>query len=187
MATIMRFRVHWTGFTGSPGVTTLYYNAGTDPAPDVRSFFSACVARFPTSVNWSFDDTGDTIDDVNGFINGTWSGSAAAPLTGTDASSYSGATGACINWNTASIIGGHRSRGRSFLVPLGGASYDADGSIGSGTLTTLRGALSAYLATATGAAQVVWRRPGSPGGAGHAGVIGGSIPDLAVVLRSRRS
>lgn len=185
--TINRFRIHWTGFTGSPGVNTLYFTSGADPAPAWRTFFSAIAARLPSVVSISFDSTGDTIDDTTGLVNGSWSASSAAPVAGTDASSYAGPVGACINWTTGTIVNGHRVRGRSYLVPLGGSSYDADGSLGSGTLTSLRGALATYVASSSGLAQVVFRRPGSPGGAGHVAVTGANIPDLAAVLRSRRS
>lgn len=187
MSTIERYRVAWSGFTGSPGVSTFYYFGSVDPAGSLHAMFDAIKGRFPSTVTWSFPATGDTIDDTTGDLNGSFSSAGAASVTGTDAGVYSAASGVVIRWLTGTIVGGHRVRGHTFLVPLAGSAYQGDGSISTTPLGDIQTAVNTYLATTAGLAQVIWRRPGAPGGAGHVAVTGAIVPDLAAVLRSRRS
>lgn len=187
MATIERYRVGWTGFTGSPGVSTFYFFGAVDPAGSLHAMFDAIKARFPNTVTWSFPAQGDTIDDSTGQLNGSFSSAGAASVTGTDAGVYSAPSGAVIRWSTGTIIGGRRVSGHTFLVPLAGSAYQGDGTISTTPLGDIQTAVNTWLGTTAGLAQVIFRRPGSTGGAGHVAVTSAVVPDEAVVLRSRRS
>lgn len=184
---MQRVRVHWTGFTGGPGVNTLFYNdAPADPAPDLFTFFNAIKGLLPTSVSITIDNVGDLIDESTGALVGTWSGTSALTVTGTLSSLYAGASGAVVDLRTSTVVGRRRLQGRMFLVPLTTDCYQSDGTLASSQLGTLRTAASAWQGSTSGADLVVWHRP-TPGHAGSkATVTSVFVPDLAAVLRSRR-
>lgn len=152
----------------------------------IRAFFNSLAAQLPSGLTIQVPGVGDTIDDTNGLINGGWNATAApAVVTGTGLSAYAGNAGAVVHWLTAAVIGGHRVRGRTFLVPLVSTAFDTQGSIATSVLTTLRNAASTMITTMSGTLRV-WHRPvgGSGGTAGV--VLSSSVPDLAITLRSRR-
>jgi len=182
-----RHRTTWNGFVGGPGVTTLYWDiaAATPNLAAWNTFLSAIAARLPAVVVLQSQSSGDVLDDVTGNIIGSWTGAAQAAVPGTAVGAYTAPSGACINWRTAGIVGGHRVRGRSFLVPLSGASYDTDGSLLAAALTTLRGALATFQAAAS-PNLLVWHRPVGGGGGDSFAVNAADIPDKAAILRSRR-
>jgi len=184
---MQRVRVHWTGFTGGPGVNTLFYNdAPADPAPDLFTFFNAIKALIPTSVTITIDNSGDLIDEATGAISGAWSGTSASTVTGTTSALYAGPTGAVVDLKTSTVVGRRRLQGRMFLVPLTTDCYQADGTLATSQLGTLRAAATALQGSTSGADLVVWHRP-TPGHAGSkAAVTSAFVPDLAAVLRSRR-
>lgn len=186
MATIERYRVAWTGFTGSPGVSTFYYFGSIDPASALRTMFNAIGVYLPISVRLSFPTSGDTIDDTTGKVNGTFSASSVSDVVGQDAGVFAAPVGALLRWRTGTVINGRKVRGETFIVPLVASAFQTDGSLGSTPLAALQAAVTTYVGTAAGLAQVIYRRPGSVGGAGHVAVTGGTVPDKAVVLRSRR-
>lgn len=189
---INRVRVSWTNFPGAPGLSTFYLAAGITDVTAIRAFFSGLVARFPTGLTWQTPNTGDIVDVGTGKITGTWSGTGGGNTVGTaTAAPYSGSSGAMVRWLTNGVVNGHRLAGRTYLVPLAGASYDNDGSIGSAAQTAIQGAGTTLIA-AYGANMVVFHKPrnasggdlGSPGNVSS--VVSALVPDLAVVLRSRR-
>jgi hypothetical protein len=181
-------RVHWSGFTGSPGLSTLYFSVGTDPVTAVRNLFVGLAPLFPNTVTWSFDNSGDQLDELSGNINGSWSGTAGANVTGSAASaSNAGAAGTAIRWRTAVIANGHRVKGTTFLVPTAASVWDTDGTMTAAALSTATAALGTYLATATGLAQKIFSRPRPPLSGASSAVTGASILDKCIVLRSRRS
>jgi len=184
---MQRVRVHWTGFTGAPGVNTLYYtDAPADPAPDLFTFFNAIKALLPTSVTITIDSSGDLIDEATGGLAGTWSGTSAATVTGTTSALYAGASGAVLDLRTSTIVGKRRLQGKMFIVPLTTDCYQSDGTLATSQLGTLRTAATALQGSTSGADLVVWHRP-TPGHSGSkAAVTSITVPDLAAVLRSRR-
>jgi len=185
--TIQRERVHWTGFTGAPGVNTLFYGAGADPAPDLFTFFNAIKALLPTSVTVTYDFEGDTLDEATGALTGTWSGTTGASVSGTTSALYAGPTGAVMILRTSTIVGKRRLLGRMFLVPLVTDAYQSDGTIATSALGTLQTAAAALHGSTSGSSMKVWHRP-TPGHNGSvAAVTSIVVSDLAAVLRSRRS
>lgn len=185
--TIQRERVHWTGFTGAPGVNTLFYATGADPAPDLFTFFNAIKALLPTSVTVNYDFEGDTLDETTGSLNGSWSGTTGAGVSGTTSALYAGPVGAVAILRTGTIVGKRRLLGRMFLVPLVTDAYQSDGTIATSALGTLQTAAAAWHGSTSGADLRVWHRP-TPGHAGSAAAVTSIVvSDLAAVLRSRRS
>lgn len=197
MANMSRVRTSLTGFAGAPGVSTMYFLGTAPPVFNVHSFWLAIKAFLPADVRVSVESAGDVIESTTGVLSGSWVGDPQADVQGTGPNGYSAASGALVRWETSLVADGHRVRGRTFIVPLDGASYNLIGSIQADTLTVLRSAGTA-LATDTASSFVVWHRPfaGSaavgtrPARAAHAGlavpVSGSTVPNEAVVLRSRR-
>jgi hypothetical protein len=193
--TIHRLNAAWQNFPGAPGVTTFYFaGAPTQAEVDgVRAFFLALVAILPTGLTIQVPSTGDSIDETDGSITGTWSvGTTPAVVTGTAAGTYAGMAGAVVHWLTGGVVNSRRVRGRSFLVPLIGSAFDAVGSLSATTITTLTNAANALLAATD--TMAVWARPfdgtvadpNPRAGSSHF-ITSIRIPDLAVALRSRRT
>ena len=197
MTALYRIRAAWTGFPGAPGVSTFYgLTSGTSLA-DLRAFFLSMAPSLPADVTIQVENTGDIIEDTTGALTGAWTDDPVLPVTGSAPPPYAAPVGVMLKWATDTIVDGHRLRGRTFLVPCAGGVFDDDGSINDADFTLFNG-----YATVLGAAVigniVVWHRPrvaraadGSrpavTARAGSHGLITAcSVPDEAVVLRSRR-
>lgn len=185
MAVIERIRCQWSGFTGSPGLTTFYTDDAINFLPLVRTFFDAIKTLLPSAVTVSFEAFGARINDNDGSLNGSWSaGSTPAPVTGTIAGSYAAPAGVLVNWNTNTVVNGRFLRGKTFLVPS--AALSSNGTVNDANIVTLTAAAVALLAGTPD--MLVWHRPKTdPFVAGSsAAVLNPSVPDKIVVLRSRR-
>jgi hypothetical protein len=197
MVNIERVRIAWTGFPGGPGVATMYAHDGAAAMTPLQAMFDQIKASLPTNVNIQVESYGDIIDPANGDLMGGWTGTAQDLLTGADGATYPAPAGGIISWTTGTIVDGHRLKGRTYLVPMGGASYQGDGTINTANV----GSISAYALELVEAGEgnfVVWHRPrvakaadGSrPAVTARAGsygeITGGGLRDKVVVLRSRR-
>lgn len=197
MATIQRYRVAWTGFIGGPGVSTFYAASGSDLMSPLQAFFTSIAIGLPTGVTIQVSGTQDLLEDTTGAATGVDSIANPPEIHGADPASYPAPTGAVVDWLTSTYSDRRRLRGRTFLVPLGGGSYQADGSINSTNLTNIRAAAVTFLASAS-PGLLVWRRPraavpadGSRPAvtfrAGSSAVVTSvGVADKAAVLRSRR-
>jgi hypothetical protein len=186
-----------TGFIGEPGVMTFYFLDGSSALGALHGFAENIGVIMPDKVNLQVENSGDRIVAETGVLVGSWSGTAQEPVVGASAGFYPAPAGAVINWLTGSIFDGHRLRGRTFVVPLAGDSYQTDGSIVPERLATLRGAAESFRTGQT-SNFVIWHRPfdGTPATPGHparpehggswAAVDSSNVPDKVAVLRSRR-
>ena len=185
MTDIQRIRVAWTGFPGAPGVSTFYATTAATPMANIRTFFNNIHPFLPSDVTLSFPGAGDVLDDVTGILTGSWSAAPPADVTGSGTGTYAAPVGAVVNWGTATIHRGRRMRGRTFLVPLNGPSFQNDGSLDSTVRAGLISGAQALIAAGPGN-LLAWSRPISGGGGLSAAVTTANVPDLAAVLRSRR-
>jgi hypothetical protein len=158
VALIDRHRVNWTGFLGSPGISTFYIVSTFPMNVSLRAFFASIVAYLPSDVTLTFDASGDTLDSVTGALVGTWGDVAVAPVTGSDAAAYSGVSGALVRWVTNAVLSGRKLKGHTFLVPFGGGQYDTSGQILSATVTAVSAA-AASLASGLSGTMLIWERP----------------------------
>ena len=184
---ILRVRSTWQNWPGAPGVTDFYSRdlIAANFVNDVRSFFDAIKANLPSGLQIQTSGVCDIINEATGTLEGQDSTATPAVVQGTNAGVYAGPTGAVIRWTTAGFVAGRRVQGRTFLVPLVGQS-DTNGTIISAVLTTLQTAADGLI-TAGAGDFVVWSRPRQfSSGSAHV-VTGRVIPDLAAVLRSRRT
>ena len=185
MADLARVRVEWNGVVGG-GVSTFYgLEANADSLyAAVGTFFNDIKGEFPTSIQWSFPDTGDVIASETGNLVGTWT--ASSPISPIDGQSFTnervGGVGACVTWDTGFIVGTRRLRGRTFLTDLDTASYDGSGTLQATVLTTLRDAAATLAATNV---LQIWSRPRG-GLSGHGAVVSSSVRDRVSSLKSRR-
>lgn len=198
MVNIARIRVALTNFPGAPGVATFYALDGPAAMTPMQAMWDGLKASLPYNMNIKVQSYGDIINPVNGDLVDGWNGDDQDMLTGADAANYPGPAGAIISWVTDTIVDGHRLKGRTYLVPLGGGSYQGDGSINATNVATLSGFAFEMIQAGEGN-FVTWHRPRLAKAAdgsrpaveardGSYGVIvGAGVVDKTVVLRSRRN
>lgn len=203
MANVLRVKSRWSGFSGAPGYTLLHFRDFTGTAPDngdptaaqataavarTKTFFEAIRSTLPNSVSIQVESEVEVIEDTTGQLTNTFAATPVTVTVGSGGTDFAGPIGAVINWRTTAVRNGRRVRGRTFLVPLRGLSFDATGALGATSRTTLVNAATA-LADTTGSPDLgVLARPSSTGatdGQWHP-VSGASVPSMAAVLRSRR-
>jgi hypothetical protein len=202
VTTIQRIRCDWTGFVGSPGISTFYATSAATLVPQIRTMFNAITGFLNTDVHIQVENAGDELDATTGALVGAWSTSAVGSVTGTATGGYSAVSGALMQWGTPVVLGGRRLKGHTFLVPLATGGYDTSGQILS---TTVSGITTAQMALVTAASGnfLLWQRPrtASPSwtdrtgrvhpaitarGGGYGAVDTASCRAVVTELRSRR-
>ena len=192
--TIQRVRVIMQNWPGAPGYINLYETSAVVDHTPIRTFFNALVTLLPTGLTITVPGSGDIINEGNGNIVGAWTVAAPAVVTGTGTAAYAGGSGAVVDWLTSGVVAGRRPMGRTFLVPLTSTAMDGAGSLTSAAIGIIKSAADAMIAS-MGPTFLVWSRPfaGGPGGVPPARlgtvnpVTASRVPDLAAVLRSRRT
>jgi hypothetical protein len=187
MAAIDRVRVTWNGLGGLPGLSTFYFDNPLGAAnAAVYTFFNSIKALFPAPLSWEIPNSGDTIESMNGNLIGEWTGAGGGTVNAVNAAAFAAGCGTRVVWNTASIVGGRRVRGSTFLVPLLAATYDGTGTIVNGDVATIAAAAGVLSAPA---GMVIWHRPtpSDPNGGLALPVTGSGVPDRVSTLRSRRT
>jgi hypothetical protein len=190
---IKRYRVSMGNFPGAPGVATHYVSDSVTDFTPFRTFYQVVTNHVPNGMNFSFPTTVDVLDETNGQIQITQSATVLATVTSAVAAApFSGTSGLITRWITPDYVEGKHVVGRTYLVPLAQGSYDAQGSIASGTITAIQ---TAALALVAATSMVVWTRPRAAStnppvtarpGSAHP-VTNAIVPDLACVMRSRRT
>lgn len=182
MPNINRVRIGWLGWAGAPGVTTFYTIADSVPnTTAIKAWMETLKNNIPSGSSLVLETTGQQVDSVTGKANGTWVGTNQTTTTSTGTGSYAAPCGAQINWSTGAFVDGKAMRGRTFLVPLIAANYQADGTL----LDAFRTAVITNAETfrnAMGGTLMAWNRKTGT----LAAIIKADCPDKAVVLRSRR-
>lgn len=202
MVAIDRIRVGWSGFAGSPGISTFYANTGPTLVPLLRTFFEAFPTDFPNTVRISVPTSGDTLESTTGALLGVWSGGTGGVTAGQSTANYSAVTGALLQWGTATILSGRRLKGHTFLVPFRGDAYDTSGRVADNIKANIDTNAAALVASAAGN-MLVWQRPRvarpsfvdrkgvthpaiTARGGGYAPVTTGVLRSIVTELRSRR-
>lgn len=196
---MLKVKVRWSGFVGSPGWSNFYFDTGTDEfhTPEqagiahgrVRNFFEAVKTKFPSAATFTVQPDIDVIAQTTGEMTNVLSAASVPPIQpGGTPAPYSAASGAVITWRTAGVRNGRRVRGRTFLVPVANGVYENDGTISPTVLNETVTAATAMVAPAAVLKQGVWARPTAPGATDGQWypITTVSVPDMAAVLRSRR-
>lgn len=200
--TLQRYRVALSNWPGSPGVATHYLSSSVNDYTAIRTFWTAVIGWFPFGLTATFPSTVDYINEVDGKLISSTAVTPGAPVVSAATSAgYSGVSGALIRWNTSAVVNGNKVIGRTYLVPMERNRYQNDGTIVEADRTTLATAANALLAAYADGIKV-WARPfaGRAASAGPPPVtaiaarpgafftaLSASVPDQAVVLRSRRT
>lgn len=152
-------------------------------ANEIHDFFADLANRIPDIASIVFP--GElTIHADDGTLTGALAIVAPADVNCTGLGSYAAPVGARVTWETGSIVGGRRIRGRTFLVPLVSSTFDTDGTLTSANRTLIQNAANGLTNGLAGAglSLAVW----SPTTSTVSPVVSGVVPDQATVLRSRR-
>jgi len=90
-----------------------------------------------------------------------------------------------VRWNTDSIVGGRRLKGRTFLLPIESVNYDSAGTLVTACLNNFQTAANTLEAVGK---LLIWHRPQQGGSDGVVGpVTSATVPDRVAWLRTRRS
>ncbi len=181
----LRVQLGGTGVVG-PGLMT-FYAAGGAPSPGpIKNFLSALVDDFPTDVTFTVPNDGDLLDEATGELTGTWTGSGGGAVTGAGTGNYILGAGGVLKWTTGGLFRGRHVRGRTFLVPLVAADFDADGRILAARVTGIVNAASNYMLNQDPPLGI-WSRPtgGTPGKVSNITAV--TMSTLPSSLRSRRT
>lgn len=197
MAQLNRVRVALTGYPGGPGVSTFYFRGLQTARQSLQSFYTAILGGMPDDVRVQVEATGDIIESTTGDLVGSWVKDPLPALAGTDPGLYAAPVGVLVRWNTGSIVGGKRVRGRTFLVPITNPNFNTFGQVSAAAVAQIEGAANAFRFEQS-LDFVIWSRPfaGSvavpprparpPRLGSDSLVLSASVSPKAAVLRSRR-
>lgn len=182
-----RIVVSWDGpqIVGN-AVNVLHFGETiNDIAANVLAAYGNLAGALPTGVTITVPDNGEFIDELTGELTGVWTevgtGGTVTGVAG-QASAFAG-VGACVSWLTGGIVGGHRVRGRTFLVPLSVNASDDDGTLNEAIRVLIEDFADDMLTADVG----VWSRPKAGGPAGSFWPATSSrLRDKAAFLSSRR-
>ena len=190
---LYRTVLSWSGTqVKGNAVTVLHWDGSNQSAPPVAAIkgaFDSVASMLPSGVTVTTPNSGDTIEDTTGHLAGAWTGTGGGITAGTGNANCPAGVGACITWATGGIVPGkkgpRRLRGRTFLVPLMGGSYDQNGTLYDTALPIIQ-TFAANLQAAGPLA--IWHRPLLPGGSDGTsyGVVSNKVNDKTAWLSSRR-
>lgn len=188
MAVIDRVRVEWNGSSViGGGVSTFYFDdSHTGYLADLRVFFNDWRFAIPSTVEWTFPNSGDILDVATGAITGTWTEPAVSSLVAAGAGNHVSGVGMRQVWRTNGIREGRRVRGHTFFCPLTQSMYGTDGIVVPAQVTAADAAAATLIASSGGFMRIYSRpSPGHPGVASE--VVSGEAPRAISWLRSRRT
>jgi hypothetical protein len=200
MAELLRIKAAWAGFPGAPGYSVFHMRdfegsgdvngQALEGAEKVRAFFEAIKLWLAPGVTVTSSGEVEIIEDTTGQLVDVASIATPGIVTSTASSTdrYAAAVGAVVTWRTGSVRNGRRIRGRTFLVPLAGNSYDNNGTLHADSRAAITTAATTLRATGTSPDLGVYARPTAPGATDGEWAVttSFSVPDMGAVLRSRR-
>lgn len=162
----------WTGTSGGPGVTQLYFEdlendavsaSQAQSAVDaVRAFWNSVATYLPDEIVLTVSTTVDGYNPADGQLTGTVTAATPpASVGGTSTLNYAMAAGAKINLHTGDIRNGRRVKGSIYLVPATVAALGPTGIVSSAARTAINSAgttMKNAFVTA-GCRLIVWSRP----------------------------
>lgn len=201
MANILRVKLRWTGLPGGNGYSIFHFKdfAAGEPAVGdadgakgkVNTFVETIKGYIPPSVSMQVESEVEVLDESNGQLQNVLGGSVPQLWTGggSDTLGWSAPTGAVVSWSTGGIRNGRRIRGRTFIVPLAGNAYENNGTLSGGFQMVVNMAATALRADSGTPDLGIWARPTATGASDGVWnvVTGHRNPDMAAILRSRRS
>lgn len=188
MPTLSRIVVSWTGAgVVGPSASIMHCAAGDEGGSITafRAFFNSCASILANTVQISFPTAGNTLDELSGEVNGTWTAGGVSAVVGTGGTAFTNGVGLRVKWLTIGITNGRKVTGSTFLVPISNPNFEGAGNITAGALSVVSGAATTLVGTPN--TLRIYSRP-TPG---HGGisypVVGANVPDAVSWLRSRRT
>lgn len=179
--------VDWTTPAGGGFRTVLFFGLGNpvaDQRADIGTLLGTIDNLLDSNTLWTVETSGRELDDATGSLTGVWSDSIATNGAGMLAGQcVPDAAQVLLRWTTDTIVNGRFVKGHSFIPGLSTANI-LEGNLAAATVTTIQGAVNAFVADAN--AFGVWHRP--VGGAGGVFVecdTGSVWPEFAVLRRRR--
>lgn len=194
MPNIVKVVTRWTGGNIGTGFTNQFFDDGVGTYQEIadavaafwKTLYGLTGQYLPQGITLSWQGGVDIVEPGTGSLVNTVPVTPQSNLTGLDVNGYASPAGGCVSWLTSAIIGGHRSRGRTFFVPVGGAGLQNNGTLSPEIMGQATNAATGLLASP--ADLVVWHRPVSQAlGGGEANkALAFRITDQAAMLTSRR-
>lgn len=193
---IYRIRTVLSGWQGAAGLNTHYFSASATPtaaeastvAGRVRAAWLAAAPLFNGPTTAQVQPTVDVYDAITGFLSQSFSITAPAVVAGSATGVQAPPQVALgIVWDTATILGGRRLKGRTFIAPL--STSIVNQLLPPASANTQ---LNAYRDALIGATPplanpaVVWHRPVNGAGGGAFTILTGSPGTKWFSIRSRR-
>jgi hypothetical protein len=189
-----RFTAGWTG-PGGPGVSHLDVRGLPGPFLDPadlndigaawRAYFVTLAGYLPNEWQIGLSAEVQQLTDAGVLEDLSNITTAGGSVAGTYSGSWAGAVGVVTRFNTDSVVGGRRVRGKTYFVPAGSTvAFDQDGTLNStalGDFLNARITLHNAIATNLGVPVVF-----SPTHGAIYDISGFNIADRSAVLRSRR-
>lgn len=182
MTALNQVRIGWQGTAGMPGVST-FYSVG-DPTflvNKLQTFFEALKVRIPAGITITYPNVGNVIDSSTGLATGVWSAGTTASTICSGTGTWAAPVGCVVNWRTGFYAGGRELRGKTFIVPLTSGQFETNGTLADSGVTAIQTAANAVVGG--GNPLHVWSRKAGA----NAPVTSATVPDRAIVLRSRRA
>lgn len=159
MASILRVRTVFSGVSGTPWYSNLYFDATTETGTSVTvataAFWTTLKVVISNLITMNVEADVAVIDDVTGDITDLTTGTAASILGTASDEALPRATQGLIRARTGTYVGGREIRGRVFVPGLTQQANDAGRPVGS-FVTTLAGAAANLRDADVG--WVVWSR-----------------------------
>jgi hypothetical protein len=182
-----------TGYTGAPGYTKLSFigelNAAdaSTAAANSRTLLSSISAYIPNIVQYACQPTAQTFGTDTVLTGEVALTTVPVAINGAASGSYVGGSGAVVYWITNVLNGGHKIKGRTYIVPLAALGYQSDGTLASIVVTNLQSAATTF-AGSTPNPCIVSRQLGQSDRTNKQALIASaSVKDRSAFLRSRRT
>lgn len=183
----------WTGFTGSPGYTTLAFEQnGSDQetvdasVANARALLDADPGALASNTHIKVQQEVREYNDATGALTAIHSATDdPADIVGSGGAQGPSPAGMVISWGTVGINRGRLVRGRTFFVPLAASSFQSDGTLNNTTVSNFAAAANDYW-NDVDSTPSIWSRPVSGAGGAAFAITSSHIPDMSAVLRSRR-
>jgi hypothetical protein len=182
-----------SGYTGAPGYTRFKFSGNLDSAganaaaAASRALISSIAAYTPSVMTYTCQSGCQGFEDDGTLTGEVPVTSLPAAVNGSSAGGYTGGAGAVVYWLTAAFNGGHKIRGRTYFVPLGGGAYQADGTLQSTVVTALQTAATTFVGTTP--KPVVWSQKLDQADRVDkvVDVLSAQVKDRSAFLRTRRT
>lgn len=181
------YTVRWQGGRIGLGASVFHFAGTNSPtvaqgaANAIKAFFVSISSTIGTGISWQFDPE-VRVMSADGTLTAVIPVTAPAAQSATGGTDWTNGSGYMIRWNTASIVGGRRLLGRTFMVPAesgvflsGNVTGLAIGQVGT-ACSTLISAMAA-----NSSPLQIWSRKNAI----TSDVTGFSVPGRPTTLRTR--